>query len=121
MWMRRAAGFFALLFTASAALQWNDPDPVAWILAYLVAAALSVAAAMGQRFVVLNAIAGLGFGIGFAQLAGTLPGADSAAFTSFQMQSASHEEPREAIGLALCAGWSFVLAWHAWRGRRVDA
>lgn len=40
--------FLALLFAAFAALQWNDPDPLLWILAYGVVALFFVLAARGR-------------------------------------------------------------------------
>lgn len=118
--MRWSCFFFAALFLVGAAVQLNDPDPVAWIAAYLVGAGLSLHAAMGHRAWLPNALAAVVFGIWFATLAASLPGAPSEAFTSFRMQARSHEEPREALGLVLLAGWSGVLAERARRGRTID-
>jgi hypothetical protein len=115
--MRVAAGLLGAVFVLAAALQWNDPDPLRWILAYLVAAALSISAAAGRFLLIPNLLAGVGFGLWFLALAPALPSAETAAFTSFEMRSKSHEEPREAIGLALCAAWSAALAGRAWRSR----
>jgi NO-binding membrane sensor protein with MHYT domain len=39
----------ALLFAWSAYVQWNDPDPVVWILAYGAVAACCALAAFGRR------------------------------------------------------------------------
>jgi hypothetical protein len=96
-------------------VQWNDPDPLAWILAYLVAAGLSLGAALGRLSVLPAASAAAIFFFWFLTLAPSLVGAEPGAFTSFQMQASSHEEPREAIGLLLAAGWCGVLAWWATR------
>ncbi len=108
--MRWLDGFFALLFLLAVAVQWNDPDPAVWMVGYGVAAVLSLAACFERLPVLPNLLAGLGFTIWFLTLAATLPGAPLAAFTSFKMTAASHEEPREAIGLLLAAGWTFTLA-----------
>jgi len=108
--MRIASGIFTALFLVSASLQLNDPDPARWIAGYLAAAGLSLAACFGRIPVLPNAVAALVFGAWFATLAGTLPNAPSAAFTSFHMQAASHEEPREAVGLLIAAGWTAALA-----------
>lgn len=40
--------FFIIIFIASAVLQYNDPDPVIWILIYLYAAWLCYAAFKGR-------------------------------------------------------------------------
>ncbi|MFI5218526.1 MAG: transmembrane 220 family protein [Bacteroidia bacterium] len=40
--------FFLLMFVVFAALQWNDPDPVRWMLSYLAAAFLSFLAYKGR-------------------------------------------------------------------------
>ena len=114
--MRVAAGVFAGLFLVGAIVQWNDPDPLLWIVAYAVAAGLSLAACLGRPSRVACAVAALVFGLWFLRLAPSLRGAPEAAFRSFQMQAGSHEEPREAVGLALLSGWNLALA--VWSGRR---
>lgn len=110
--MRIAAGFFTALFLVAAAVQWNDPDPWHWIAGYLLAAGLSAAAVRGRSPWIPNLLASAVFALWFSSLAPSLVGADPAAFQSFQMAAASHEVPREAIGLALCAVWCAILAWH---------
>lgn len=113
--MRILAGGFSALFLLAAGLQWNDPDPARWMAAYGLAAALAGAAALGHWGRLPNAAAALVFGAGFGMLLPSLFGAEAAAFTSFNMQAASHEAPREAIGLLLCAGWCAFAA--VWAGR----
>lgn len=108
--MRWLDGVFAVLFLFAAAVQGNDPDPLVWIAAYLIAAGLSLAACLGRIPVLPNGLAAVCFALWFLSLAATLPGAPADAFTSFHMRAASHEEPREAIGLALCAAWTASLA-----------
>jgi len=108
----------AALFGLSLAVQWNDPDPLRWMVAYGIAAGLAGAAAAGYLPYRLNAAA---FVLFLALVALTLPGLVDArreSFTSFQMRTASDEEPREVVGLALCAVWSGVQTWAARRGRR---
>lgn len=116
--VRVAAGVFTAVFLLCAAVQWNDPDPLRWILAYLVAAMLSAAAATGRKLLLPNALAAGVFTIWFLSLASTIGAADTEAFTSFKMKEDRHEEPREAIGLALCAAWTATLAGLAWRATR---
>lgn len=116
--MRVVAGSFAALFLLAVAVQWNDPDPLPWMLGYGLAAGLSVATCFGRIPVALNALAAVAFVAWFATLAGSLPGAPSAAFTSFEMQAASHEEPREAVGLLLAAAWTGLQSLVGWRRGR---
>lgn len=108
--LRWLDGIFSLLFLLAVAVQYNDPDPLVWMAGYGVAAGFSLAACFGRFPVLPNALAGIGFSLWFLGLAGTLAGAPLAAFTSFKMTAASHEEPREAIGLLLAAAWTFFLA-----------
>lgn len=116
--MRIASAVFAAVFLLASVVQWNDPDPILWIAGYLLAATLSLAAAFDRVPFGPNALAAIGFTIWFVSLASSLSDAPREAFTSFEMQTHSHEEPREAIGLALCAGWCAALA--VW-GRRREA
>ena len=108
--MRIASAVFAAVFLLSAAVQWNDPDPLVWIAGYLIAAGLSLAACFGRIPVLPNAVAAIAFGLAFLSLAGTIPGAPNEAFTSFEMRAPEHEEPREAVGLLICAAWTGFLA-----------
>ena len=119
--MRTLSALFVGIFLLSAAVQWNDPDPLVWIAGYLVAAGLSLAACFGQMPVFPNAAAAIVFGFWFLSLAGTIPGAPSAAFSSFKMRASTHEEPREAVGLLICAVWTTSLAVRGMRQRRSEA
>jgi hypothetical protein len=114
--MRIASAIFAAVFLLGAVVQVNDPDPFVWILGYAVAAGLSVSAALGRPHRIANAVAAVVFGLWFLSLASSLVGAPQEAFTSFEMQASAHEEPREAAGLALLAGWSAALS--VWAGKK---
>ena len=113
--MRVAAGIFAVVFALGAVVQWNDPDPLLWIVGYATGAILSLAAAFGRPLYRSHLAASIAFGLWFLSLAPSLVGAPSEAFTSFEMTAGSHEEPREAGGLALLSGWNAVLAFSARR------
>lgn len=113
--MRIASALFAAIFALGAVVQFNDPDPVVWILGYGIAAGFSLAGAFGRPHRLANCVAAIVFGLWFLSLAASLSGAPQEAFTSFQMQAVSHEEPREAVGLALLSAWSVALA--VWAGR----
>jgi uncharacterized membrane protein YfcA len=115
--LRIAAGFMAALFAISIAVQWNDPDPLSWMAIYGVAAALAGAAAAGYLPFRLNAAALVLFLALFFIWLPSLADARGEAFQSFQMRAAIDEEPREAVGLALCALWSGIQTWAARRSR----
>ncbi len=119
--MRIASAVFVAIFLLSAAVQWNDPDPLVWIAGYLVAAGLSLAAFFGRIPILPNAVAAIVFGLWFLSLAGTIPGAPSEAFTSFEMRAPGHEEPREAVGLLICAAWTGFLAIRGSRLRKLGS
>jgi hypothetical protein len=108
----KIAGWIAAaLFLFSAALQWNDPDPLAWMAAYGVAAGLSIGSSLGHRVREWAAVAAL-FYAGFAIAASPerLPNSFED-LVAPQMKTLVIEETRESLGLALCAAWCGVLAW----------
>lgn len=115
---RIAAGAMSTVFAASAAVQWNDPDPLAWIGLYGLAAALAGGAAAGRVPFIPNVA---GFVLYLVLTALWLPSLETArpeAFTSLRMKAGRDEAPRETIGLALCALWSLVQSQVAWSHRR---
>ncbi len=115
---RTAAGAMSLVFVASAAVQWNDPDPLIWMALYGLAAVLAGTAAAGRVPLAPNVAAFILF---VALTALWLPSLETArpeAFTSLKMKASRDEAPRETIGLALCAVWSLVQSQVAWGHRR---
>ncbi len=115
--MRAIAAAMSALFALSAAVQWNDPDPVSWIAIYLVAAGLAALAATGRLPLAPNAVAFVVFLVLAGIWAPSLANARREAFSSFAMQAASDEEPREFVGLALCTVWTGVQTLLAARAR----
>ena len=107
--MRAAAGVMALVFAFAAAVQWNDPDPLAWIAFYLLLAAASLGRTLGWAWARIEGAAALMGGIVVVRLAPALADARSEAFTSFHMRSSEDELVRELGGAALGLGWSLVL------------
>ena len=118
---RVASAAMALLFAFAAAVQANDPDPIAWILLYAAAAALAALAAAGRAHLGLSLAAAALFSALAVLWAPSLPEARPEAFTSVRMKAAEDEEPRETIGLALCAAWSSATALAVHRARRRDS
>lgn len=107
---RLPSAFFAILFSGAAILQFNDPNPALWVAAYASAAGLATAAAFGRVHFWPSALSASLFALWALTLLPALLASESAAFTSFRMQSPSHEESREAVGLLLCAGYAAWLA-----------
>ena len=113
--LRVGAAILCVLFLLSVGVQYNDPDPGLWIALYGLAAVMAGLCAAGRLPLWPNFAALVLFLAFFAAWSPTLFGARSEAFTSFEMRAANDEEPREAIGLLLCAGWSAVQTAAAWR------
>lgn len=95
----------ALLFGLFAAVQFNDPDPGAWVAAYLFAALVSIPPFFG-RYTPLPA---LGLAV-YLVWSFTLIGA-------VDVNWIENEEAREAFGLLLAALWMGVLL-YIWVRRR---
>ena len=103
----------AVLFAVSAALQFNDPDPLPWFLIYAAGALIAGMSAMksssGWLAPALVGLTALVWGVwllghltaGFAwgQLAETM-----------KAETPSIEESRESLGLFVLATWMFLVA-----------
>jgi hypothetical protein len=115
MYFRVVCLFLGALFAFGALVQWNDPDPLVWMVAYGFAAGLAAAGARGVFWPRTTAAFALLMACGLCLLAPSLLTAPPEAFASFQMEAPSHEEPREAVGLALISIWNGYLARRGWR------
>jgi len=115
------SALFAILFASAAALQFNDPDPDLWVAAYASAAGLATAAALGRAHFWTSALLAAIFALWTAALLPSLIASESAAFTSFRMQSPAHEEGREAVGLLICASYATWLALACRRSARLNS
>jgi len=99
------------VFLFGAAVQYNDPDPIPWILVYLAAAVLSFRAyrsAPPWGPAALLAAGALVWAVVIAL--GLDPAALRRMFGEFGMASLEIEEAREALGLLIIAAWMLVLA-----------
>jgi hypothetical protein len=112
--------FMAALFGFAVAVQYNDPDPLVWMLLYGAASALSLYVARRGTIplVAVLALGGLALVWGLALAAG-VPDFDvyRHMFDAWEMKSAPIEEAREASGLFIVAAWMAVLGIHGWRQR----
>ncbi len=105
----------AILF--SIVVQFNDPDPFAWIAIYGLAAGASALGLLGRGHWACPAVVGLVAAVWAARIA---PGVLSqvpflAMFGAFEMENAGIEESREMYGLVFIATWMVVLAVRAAR------
>jgi hypothetical protein len=109
---RIADAVFLLAFTASVIVQYNDPDPLLWMLMWGAAAAACALMLARRLHWALPAAVGLVALVWAATLApgviGQVP--FTSMFGAFEMKSAGIEESREMYGLLLIAGYMAVLA-----------
>jgi hypothetical protein len=109
-----ASGIFALFYVFSVVVQYNDPDPVQWMLIYGAAAVISAwAAAASVRPVIPAAIAAVALIWGMTlvpSVARQLPSLLDLT-SSIKMMAPGVEETREAGGLLFVASWMIAVAW----------
>jgi hypothetical protein len=109
-------GLMAALFAFGVIVQYNDPDPLIWMLVYLAPAALCIVAAFR------GGVPGwAAFGVGAIALLWGLVWSRGAPlneyfhmFDYWEMKSAGAEEARETSGLLIIAAWMAVLTGRAW-------
>jgi len=102
-----------LMFALSAAVQYNDPDPIRWIAVYGAAAAFCGAALAGRGSRV-GPLALMLIALAWAALwaPGVLGRARFAdIFAEMEVHDPLVEETREMLGLLIVATWMAVLAW----------
>ena len=106
---RAATVAMGLFFVMCAGLQYNDPDPGLWMLAYLIPAALSFGAAQGRP---RQRMAGVAAAVYLVWAVWWDPGSGP--------EQMPHEAGKEEAGLAIAAGWMALLAWRAaaWRKQK---
>ena len=110
------------VFVLSAAVQWNDPDPLLWIAFYCFAALTALAALAGARalrtletglaIVALGTVVVLTPALGEARLE---------AVTSIEMKSSEDEEVRELGGAAIVLFFAATMRFRRWRMARPAA
>jgi hypothetical protein len=117
---RHLSYLMAALFGFAVAVQYNDPDPIVWMLVYAAAAALSFHTARRDTIplVAVLVVGGLSLVWGIAVAAG-MPDFDvyRHMFDAWEMKSTAIEEARETSGLFIVAAWMAVLGIRGCRGR----
>ena len=114
MVFRLSSWLMAALFAFAAILQYNDPDPVRWMILYCAAAVISGAAATRGAVHPIGPLVLGCLSLVFAVLiARAVPASLYARmFDAWEMKSLPVEEAREASGLLIVAAWMLVLAVH---------
>jgi hypothetical protein len=113
---RIANWVMAALFLFAVAVQYNDPDPVRWMVIYAAACVMCVLAAtrgtVPRWAVIVILVLALGWALDIMAGVRTL-NVYAHMFDAWEMKSAPIEEAREASGLFIVAVWMSVLI--VWR------
>ncbi len=116
-------GLFSVAFLLSALVQWNDPDPLLWIVYYLSALICCVCAF--RRLPIYLSLLMVAFGSLWAmKLVLNLVVEDVAmheVFTSLAMNSNAVEEAREIGGLLMVVAWLSYLLIRQWNRSSLEA
>ena len=111
-------GTIGVLLVFAAVVQYNDPDPYAWLVLYLAAAGVSFAALWFPDLWKIPAVVAVGAFVWAATLVPTVMQTSfPALFQSWEMMSREMEEGREFLGLLSVASWTTYLV-H--RGRKTQ-
>ena len=111
-------GTIGVLLVFAAVVQYNDPDPYAWLVLYLAAAGVSFAAVWFPDLWKIPAVVAVGAFIWAATLVPTVTQTSFPdLFQSWEMMSREMEEGREFLGLLSVASWTTYLV-H--RGRKTQ-
>jgi hypothetical protein len=103
----------AACFLFSVIVQYNDPDPIVWMLIYSLAAVACVLAIAGRLNWMFPAAVGIAALAWALTLAPNVIGkvAFSELFEAFEMKDERVEVAREFGGLLIVAFWMTVLIW----------
>ncbi len=111
-------GTIGVLLVFAAVVQYNDPDPYAWLVLYLAAAGVSFAAVWFPDLWKIPAVVAVGAFVWAATLVPTVTQTSFPdLFQSWEMMSREMEEGREFLGLLSVASWTTYLV-H--RGRKTQ-
>ena len=111
--MKAANRFAGGVFVICALLQWNDPDPVFWVLLYGLAGCACMVwdrAGLSRVQATLLSVSAL-FLVAMMADDGAWSGGADAALRDWEMMDQRVEPVREMGGLLLVGAWMAVLAW----------
>jgi hypothetical protein len=104
-------------------VQYNDPDPYAWMVIYGAAAVacwLSLRSKLPRWLPMVVALVAILWATTILpRVLGKVPFLDM--FAAWEMKDEGIEQSREMYGLFLVAGWMLVLAWRQVRAARPKA
>ena len=104
-------GSVGVLLVFAAVVQYNDPDPYAWLVLYLAAAGVSFATLWFPDLWKMPAVVAVGAFVWAATLVPTVTQTSFPdLFQSWEMMSREMEEGREFLGLLSVASWTTYLA-----------
>jgi hypothetical protein len=112
-------GLMFLAFAYSVAVQFNDPDPVRWVIMYGAAAAACLVPARQVAAPYAAGVVGLAAVVWSATIAPHVIGKTDLGdlFRTMDRKTPEVEYGREMLGLAIIAAWMAVLAVRGWRSR----
>ena len=118
--LRGVSAFMAALFVFAAVLQYNDPDPLRWMVIYLSAGVASFLQVVGRLRWHISACVGLFALVWAGTIAVRVLGLVrfSELFAAWEMANPTIEEAREMYGLLITACWMALLTGGALRQRR---
>ena len=113
---RLANAAWFLLFLYCVAVQYNDPDPIRWMLGYGIGAFVSGVAAWRGEVPVRPVIAWGGMSLLWAAADYAFGTGQTNPMGGFPYWGPLTEEVvRETLGLCLMSGWMFAVAFWTWR------
>lgn len=105
-------GLASLVFVASAVLQWNDPDPYAWIAIYLAAALACWMPRLHPRGWMMAAAVALVAMVWAMRLSPILAEMRLGdLMDKMKAENPRIELSREFLGLAIVASWMVLVGW----------
>lgn len=112
-----ANALFLLMFILSVVVQYNDPDPIRWMLIYAAAAIVCLLSLTGRAprlaALIVGAVALVWALTIVPRVVGRVNPAEM--FSAWEMKNLGVEESREMYGLLLIAVWMSVIAIRAAR------
>ena len=106
-----------LLFVTAAVVQYNDPDPVLWMVIYGGAAACCALYMIGRLPAGLAALLSAAYALGALYLLARIFGPSAFFDETGREMMGLMEESREMLGLWIIAAWVGFLAWRVRRDR----